>query len=184
LHAIVLLGKGDCWQGGGLFTSNTRYWVNGGCCHFPIRDSREVELDPDFRPAGNYGGECPGVYYLRLQRDGWILKDQLNAGVTDQLAILEKTLPGGWLLRKYAHAQVAPPRGKNCYWDDHELEHAKHGRRIVLSNWEWADLDRETLVWAEGGRLYRAALGEEGLIASQMLFDFNGMQFEARPAPY
>src|SRR2546430_8696412 len=77
LKAAVLLGKGDCWQGGGLFTSNSRYWLNGGDSHVLIEDSKEVERDLKFQPAGWYGGECPSVYYLRLQRDGWILKDRL-----------------------------------------------------------------------------------------------------------
>ena len=60
LKAKVLLGKGDCWQGGGLFTSNSRYWLNG--CHEGIEDCKEVERDLKFQPAGGYGGECPSVY--------------------------------------------------------------------------------------------------------------------------
>src|SRR5688572_29922645 len=40
LKALALYGKGDCWQGGGLFTSYSTYWLNG--CHFVVRDSREV----------------------------------------------------------------------------------------------------------------------------------------------
>lgn len=33
LKAINLHGKGDCWNGGGLFTSNSRYRVSG--CPLP-----------------------------------------------------------------------------------------------------------------------------------------------------
>src|SRR5690349_20240800 len=87
LKALVLLGKGDCWHGGGLFTSNSQYWVNGGGCHFMIHDSDEVRPDLKFKPVASYGGECPGVYYVRLQRDGWVLKDKLTAGVTSAFTV-------------------------------------------------------------------------------------------------
>jgi hypothetical protein len=80
LKAVVLLGKGDCWNGGGLFTSNSTYWLNDGYGHFQIRDSGEVRRDLRFQPHAGYGGECPGVYYLRLQRDGWILKAAISNG--------------------------------------------------------------------------------------------------------
>ena len=184
MKAIVLLGKGDCWQGGGLFTSDSRYWVNGGCCHFPIRDSSEVELDQKFSPTQSYGGECPGVYYLRLQREGWLLRDRLSAGVSGEFTVFEKFAPSHWILRKYAHSEVGPPPGRGCHWDEHELEHRESHRRIQLPKWEWADVDGETVVWAENGCLHRASLGGEGLAEVRVLFDFNGMKFEACPAPY
>jgi len=182
LKAKVLLGKGDCWQGGGLFTSNSRYWLNG--CHEGIEDCKEVERDLKFQPAGGYGGECPSVYYLRLQRDGWILKDRLDAGISDVFTVFEKPLPNGWILRKYAHAEVHPGPGKSCHWDEHEVEHAELARRITFPKWEWADRDGETLVWAEGGCLHRAAVLATEVGEARVLHDFNGMKFERRMAPY
>jgi hypothetical protein len=155
LKAEVLLGKGDCWQGGGLFTSNSRYWVNGGGCHFMIRDSQEMRPDPKFKPVAFYGGECPGVYYVRLQRDGWVLKDKLTAGLTSSFTVFEKTLPKGWILRKYAHAEVGAPPGKGCYWDEHELEHPKLNHRFLLPKWEWADWDGKTHHLGQAARLLR-----------------------------
>jgi len=184
LKAAVLLGKGDCWQGGGLFTSNSRYWLNGGDSHVVIEDSKEVERDLKFQPAGWYGGECPSVYYLRLQRDGWILKDRLDAGISDVFTVFEKSLPNGWVLRKYAHAEVHPGPGRGCHWDEHEIEHAQLARRHTFPKWEWADRDGETLVWAEGGCLYRAPVLATEIGEARVLFDFNGMKFERRVAPY
>ena len=182
--AAVLLGKGDCWQGGGLFTSNSRYWLNGGDGHVVLEDSAEVERDREFRPAGWYGGECPGVYYVRLQRDGWILRDRVDAGWGDAFTVFEKPLPNGWILRKYAHAEVNPGPGKACHWDEHEIEHPKLARRLTFPKWEWADRDGATLVWAEGGCLYRAPLLATEIGKARELFDFNGMKFERRVAPY
>ena len=122
LKAVVLFGKGDSWNGGGLFTSNSRYWLNGGCGHFPMRDSRELRQDTKFQPDASYGGECPGVYYLRLQRDGWRLKTILAESRWVRCAVFEKPLPKGWILRKLAHEETGSPPGKGCYWDEHELE--------------------------------------------------------------
>ncbi len=185
LKAVVLFGKGDCWNGGGMFTSETRYWLNAGCGHFLIRDSGEVEQDRDFKPTGSYGGECASVYYRRLQRDGWVLKDKLDAGWGSAFTVFEKALPHGWTLRKYARAEVGPhPRGHGCYWDEHEIEQLELGQRLQRPNWEWAELDGETLVWAEGGCLYRAPVLREEMGEARLLFDFNGMEFEPIEAPY
>jgi len=80
-----------------------------------FEDSKEVQRDLKFRPPGGYGGACPSVYYLRLQRDGWILKDRLDTGLTDVLTVFEKPPPNGWILRKHAHAEVHPGPGKGCH---------------------------------------------------------------------
>ena len=184
LHAVTLFGKGDCWCGGGLFTSDSTYWLNDGCGHFLVRDSREVSRDLRFKPRGRYGGECPGVYYVKLQRDGWTLRDTLSAGYFDALAVFEKPVPPGWILRKYAHAETGAPAGKGCYWDEHELEHPASGIRIPLPDWEWADWDRARLVWARNGCLHAGTLSGGGLQDERTLFDFNSMKFEALAAPY
>jgi hypothetical protein len=148
-----------------------------------MTDSPELSQDTSFCPSAHYGGECPGVDYLRLQRCGWILRDRLSAGVTETYTIFEKPLARGWLLRKYAHAETGAPPGKGCYWDQHELENDAH-LRLSFPHWEWADLDGKRLVWAEGGCLYTAGLKAKGPDEPRLLFDFNGMTFERRIAPY
>ncbi len=72
LKAIALFPKGDCWNGGGLFLGKTTYWLNQYCPHPELRNTNEVRRDEQFWPSTNYGGECPGVYYPRLLRDGWV----------------------------------------------------------------------------------------------------------------
>lgn len=185
LKALVLLGKGDAWNGGGLFTGKNRYWVNDGCGHTIIRDYMELRRDMKFQPREYYGGECTGVYYERLQRDHWKYISHLSAGSFDACTVFEKPLPGGWTLRKYAHEQVGSPPGKGCYWDEHELEHREYDRRSTFPDWEWADLDGSSLVWAEKGCLYRAGIeGRDGLKEPKLLHDFNAMKFEPIVAPY
>ena len=184
LKAVALFGKGDCWNGGGLFTTKDCYWLNDGCGHFTLHDSAEVRRDEKFRAEGGYGGECLSVYYPRLLRDGWSRKEPAGATISERIDVFEKPLPQGWVLRKYAHADVDHPVGTSCYWDTHELDHPALGRRLTFPKWEWAERDGETLVWAEEGRLHRAALDEAGLEDARVLYDFNEMKFEARPAPY
>jgi hypothetical protein len=55
---------------------------------------------------------------------------------------------------------------------------------IELPDWSWADVEREGVVWVEGGRLMRANLGKEGLESKLLIRDFNDMTFEAIKAPY
>lgn len=180
LKAIALFGKGDCWHGGGMFTGRRTYWINEGYGHFPMQQTTEVSLDKNFRPVAYYGGECPNVYYQRLQRDGWELMASASTAACD---VFEKKLPNGWILRKFAHAQTNAPPGKGCYWDGHELEHVLYGR-IDAATWEWADLDGRSVVFTKGGCLYRAAFTKTGLAEPVLLRDFSDMEFEAIKAPY
>jgi hypothetical protein len=181
LKALTLFAKGDCWNGGGLFVSNSTYWLNDGYGHI-----KKVRDDSGLRRQLGYlidrrRGECTGVYYPRLIRDGWVQQDQLAAGKWQICTIFQKDA-GSWILRKYAHEQTGSPPGKGCYWDEHELERGE--RRIVVPDWEWAEIDGKDLVWAAKGCLFRARLHTNGLGQPRMLYDFNDMKFEARAAPY
>jgi hypothetical protein len=185
LKALVLLGKGDCWNGGGLFTSNKTYWVNDAGSHFLIHDSRDLKQDRKFQPQARYGGECLSVYYPRLQRDGWILRTRIENGRLNSCTVFEKTHPKkGWILRKFAHEEVGAPPGNGCYWDEHELENAEQERLLSFPKWEWADFRGDNVLWAESGCIHRARLNARDLAKVELLFDANEMKFEARAAPY
>ena len=180
LKAVTLWGKGDCWQGGGLFTSDKKYFLNG--CHFPVRESSEVNVDQKYRLRGGFGAECLSVYFPRLLRDGWTLEAEV--GPHRACVIFEKPLPHGWVLRKFAYADVNHPPGSGCYWDEHKLEHAGLRARLECKGWEWAERDGPTVVWAERGVLYRAEVARDGPRQARALKDFNEMRFEAIEAAY
>ena len=187
LTAVTLLGKGDCWHGGGLFTGNRHYWLNDGAGHRVMRDSTRIRRNREYAPERGFGGECPGVYYPRLIRDGWILQEHNQIGRMESLTVFEKPLRHGWLLRKLAHEQVDAPEGKGCYWDEHVLLHAQRGVSIAQPDWEWAELDGNRLVFASKGCLYAVAppgTDADVLAEPTLLRDFNAMAFEARQAPY
>lgn len=182
LHAVTLYGKGDCWHGGGLFTSNKKYWLNG--CHFLVRESSEVVEDQLHQPMGGFGAECPSVYYPRLIRDGWTLEIKVGPGRVGPCTVFTKPLPHGWILRKFAYADTQHPVGTSVYWDEHELEHAEQKALLSVPGWEWAERDGSTLVWVEKGLLHRTELKPSGPAADKVLYDFNSMTFERRQAPY
>jgi hypothetical protein len=98
----------------------------------------------------------------------------VTAGDSSQFTVFEKFAPSHWILCKCAHSEVGPPPGKGCHWDEHQLEHRESHRRIQLPNWEWADVDGETVVWAENGCFHRATLGDEGL---------TDVRINSKPAP-
>lgn len=184
LKAIEWYPKGDCWQGGGLFLDNRRYWLNGHCERQASVRSREVQQDPAYSPGEYYSGECPGVYYHRLQRDGWQLQARDTRNRLDASAIFIKTLPGGWQLLKHCHEQVGAPQGKSCYWDEHGLI-APDGSTQALPNWEWAEWIDDRLIYAESGCLFDARFdSRSGIGEAQLLHDFNGYQFQQTEAPY
>ena len=170
-------------NGGGLFTGENQYWLNG-FGHVALREEVQLVRDSAYRPADNYGGECPGVYYLRLQRDGWNLVERKSHSEWNDTTTFEKLLSGGWVLRKSAHEQVGAPPGKGCYWDEHALVHPESGTTVDGKDWEWADLDGKRLVWAQHGQLWAGYVRKGGLHDSRCLRDFNDMKFEAIAAPY
>ena len=184
LKASALFGKGDCWHGGGLFTGKRTYWLNDGFGHRLMTPTSAVERDVAWKPPRNFGGECPGVYYIRLLRDGWRHVRHEPVDSDGAWTEFEKPLPHGWTLRKFAHAETGAPQGKGCYWDEHELVHAATKTSIPCPDWEWADLDAKTLVWVEKGKLFRAPIaGAKGPAAPVLLKDFNDMKFKAIKAP-
>jgi hypothetical protein len=187
LKAIELYGKGDCWEGGGLFLSSSRFWLNDR--YFTsgrtLSQSSEVTRDDSYVPKGEFGAEDTGVYYRRLIRDGWKLVSHKENSKWNSETLFEKPIPKGWVLRKIAHEQVDSPKGKGCYWDEHELINIESGTKLVLSDWEWAELDGKSIVWSLNGCMYRASINSRKKIGEpKLLYDFNALEFEEIRAPY
>lgn len=188
LKALALWPWGDCWNGGGLFVSDHEFWRNVGF-HGSATDIvgnlpghfTELEACP---LDNNYGGECPGVYYVRLLRDGWKFLLDTDLSAHDRGAVFEKQLPGGWVLEKTAHATSRPPAGKGCYYDTHRLLHPETGVISDRRDWEWAELDGNRLVWVSQGVLFASPLDDIIMGTAEVLHNFNDMTFEAIEAPY
>ncbi len=184
LKAVSLFAKGDCWHGGGLFQTPARYWLNDGYGHETQLEDLRLQRAPEYPWHEGYGGECPGVYYIRLQRDGWKIKHTHLEGGHDQITLFEKRINGHWHLRKHAHATVHHPVGRGVYHDTHDLFNARTEETIPKPEWEWAEVDGSRIVWAQGGRIHAGRVEAKGLKGEQVLHDFNGMVFERLAAPY
>ncbi|MBS0209253.1 MAG: hypothetical protein JSS27_09885 [Planctomycetes bacterium] len=184
LKAIAMFPKGDCWQGGGLWIAPRTYWLNGQG-YTTLHDSPEVLRDANYFPAGRYGAECLGVYYPRLLRDGWTQTEEIRLrDGGDQIHRFEKKLPHGWMLRKLAHAQHHRAPGRGCYWDEHEVVNAATNAVLPCPRWEWAERDKERVVWAADGRLFAATVTQAGLGIQRELADFRDLTFTPIKAPY
>ena len=184
LKAIALFPKGDCWQGGGLFLDDKHYWLNGAACHSVLKQTTEVIADNTFQPSTYYNAECLGVYFVRLQRDGWTLEPGGKNVRLDSETLFNKHLKKQWQLRKICHGQIGQPQGKSVYWDEHVLFN-HHGDNFSKPDWEWAEYVDENIYYAEKGCLYKlpiltaSKLGEPALV-----HDFNAYSFENLQAPY
>ena len=182
LKAVEFFPKGDCWHGGGLFLGDRSYWLNDGYGHEIERSSKGLSRVDAVDWLQGYGGECPGVYYNRLQRDGWRFVERGSAGRYDEWAVFEKAAGSRWTLRKICHEQIGAPKGKGCYWDEHSLA-SMNGELIDLFAWEWAEVVRGKIVFAKGGSLYRLIdLGGER--SEVVVHDFNDQEFQHVIAPY
>jgi hypothetical protein len=186
LKALGLWANGSAWNGGGLFLGDREYWLN----RFPFGHA-ELRAPPGlthheaFPFTESFGGECPGVYYHRLQRDGWSSIRHERRG-DDGVSLFEKPLDHGWVLEKEAHASIHHPVGRGVYFDTHVLRHPRRGTTQLLDDAEWAEWDskRTRLVWVRGGVLYTADLTKGGFTPERPLYDFNPLRFERIEAPY
>ncbi|HEY3128435.1 MAG TPA: hypothetical protein VGL91_03180 [Acidobacteriota bacterium] len=148
LKAAALWGQGDTWAGGGMFLSNDSFWLEADVNTFLIRDNSGLRRE-------TYGPHRP--YQSRMERDGWVVKKGANNG-----PIFEKIIRESWILRRVG-------------WNGgYELERSGEGK-LSFPVWEWAEWDRQRIVWADGGCLRAARLGTNKLGAVRTLYDFNGM---------
>ena len=184
LKAVSLFAKGDCWHGGGLFQTSTDYWLNDGHGHELQKEDRRLRRVVEYPWHEQYGGECLGVYYIRLQRDGWKLKRSAPDGEGRQVSVFEKRVNNHWILRKRAHISIGRSVGRGVYFDTHELFNSRTEEMISKMDWEWAELDGARLLWAANGCLHSGRLDAKGLRSEKLLYDFSSMQFEKLAAPY
>jgi len=106
--------EGRLLDGGGLFLSAKEYWLNG-CGHELLHDDSSLKRSLEHPWHETYGGECPGVYYVRLQRDGWAMKHRGPDGSGGEVTIFEKRVTAQWMLRKRASATLHRRAGRGCY---------------------------------------------------------------------
>lgn len=185
LKARLFLPKGDCWQGGGLFLDNTRFWVNGSACHQSTDHGvRGLVEDKGYVPPEWYGGECLTVYFNRLQRDGWLLTALQSKRNPHLRTVFEKPIARDWTLQKICRVRTGREQDKAVYFDEHALVNGE-GEPMNFPAWEWAEWVDNQILYAEQGCLYRREVtASNALGPAQLVHDFNPYTFSPIEAPY
>ena len=183
LKALDLWFNGSGWNGGGKFIDDKTVWINKPLPHrgehlhhIQSRRFKEVAAPPVPEWETENGGECPGIYLFRLERDGW-----QDKGYKHGIAFYEKNLANDLILRK----EFGWRNAACTYQENHILMDAQRNTLLDGKAWEWADFDtrRKRIVYAEKGAIFAINLRGTKLEA-ELLYDFNDMQFEALTAPY
>ena len=128
---------------------------------------------------------------LAPSRERRVVEQALRQGDSRRAAILYELLTGqlpfdlsGLTPAEAATVITEHEPGKPSAAVKRNAGSVTNSRFLSLGKTEWADLDGDTVVWAEGGCLHRARLLKSGIGAAKVLFDFNPLKFEAREAPY
>ena len=186
LKALSLWWHGTGWNGGGLFQSETEFYLNRPPERIAktipgVQDCRFKELEPIEELVKEYGwghqGECLMVYCYRLIRDGWKELENTEGGWC-----FEKHLPNDWTLRKEFPGGLE--NWHEIYWERHLLLDADGNELMSGNDWRWAEFDacRKRIVYAENGALN--ALELKLPLKPILLQDFNDMTFRRIAAPY
>lgn len=153
----------------------------GGSCRFVDNRSYCVDGDKEIRRPHNlqivYGPPRTASPH------GW--KEELVQSESGPRVRTYRPLPGGWVLThcprprmdRHTHRRTALDRK---YYGLHRDGYPS----IPTDDWEWADWDRDRLVWCARGKLFAGSLAETGLESVRELHDFNDMKFQAVCAPY
>jgi hypothetical protein len=184
IKAIGLWANGASY-GGGLFTSNSSFWIVKSLVGYEEKQFpegfEEVRCDRWF---GGWGALTLELYSMRLERDGWFPVRRTDFSKYSAEVVFERPLSSGWTLEKTAHRTEEALHRLGTHFDTHRLVHRENDIAVDCPDWEWADLDGERLVWSEHGFLCAAEISSQGLVGTRRLFDFTPMGFEAIAAPY
>lgn len=184
LTAVRIYAWGDCWNGGGVFQDDTRYWVNS----YPKIDNATLSVDDRLKqvsdppiPVKAGLAECPTIYLPKLVRDGWRLREEKHAPHV-MVSVFEKDVGHGWVLEKSFYLKVGGGPYGQSYFETYRLLHKKLGDRDC--GFEWADWDADRVVFTEAGKLFSLKVTNLGPQDPVLLNDFNDMEFQTSEAPY
>lgn len=180
-RALHIYAWGHCWNGGGLFVNDKRYWLNG------IGQSEHHAKSPlrvaDTPPPGVVPmmGEDPVTYLPRLARDGWF-ETARKPGTEGSLEIVfAKTVRPKWHLEKtFRMGMKTDPYGE-CYDDRHRL--IGPGTALDMGG-DWAEVHGKEILFARDGGLWRQKVAPEAPAEPRLVADLTAMTFAALPAPY
>jgi hypothetical protein len=184
--ALALWPKGDTWEGGGLFLKARHVWLN----HFygqephPDHKPHRLKVVPNVH-APNVGEHK--IYFKSLELNGWQLIESGSAYKRYGKHLFISTPSSIWqkkvdtqLLTQYVNYH--PHKSDDSY--EYIYNNFGAGQEIGLENAIWADFDQQKrLVLAREGKIFSAALNNEGEITLTELADFNPNTPDPAPSP-
>lgn len=205
LTALSLWPKGNCWDGGGLFTSRVRIELN----HWyerALADGFRVPSRMIIEKSQGLMGEDWPIYGRRLERDGWRCVQTGRAATASKRDLERVGLHYRYdppIIHERIRTRVRPKHAslrmiteglyeRNGPW--YRVSYAivgDAGEITPLGRADWADWDwNGDLLFAKTGKLFR--LKPSGIraraprfdpAAAREIADFNALTFEAREAP-
>lgn len=188
--ALALWPKGDCWHGGGLFTSSREVWLN----HRP----EVAQPHPAHKPKGlkvtpnpdAYGEDEP-VYQARRLRDGWMKtqegsfqpRGRNGARIADRPEVCVKLNQAKTHRLVERLEAIDYQRFGGARALSFSIEAVSTGRERPLDGVEWADWDhRDRLLFARKGVLFAAQPNDQD-IDIRTVADLNGERPTDQPPP-
>jgi hypothetical protein len=188
LTALALWPKGNCWWGGGLFLSKRQIWLN----HRPEealphpkhkpRGLRRVEANPEAH------GEDGPIYYKRLMRDGWDIKQELEIRRQPKRLISYETIRPEIRVRGHPkHAfriikelRVVDLKAREWF----AVEGPSGPVALPPGRLDWVDWDGHgRLILLVDGMVRVSRVDDHGVAAWTLLLDLRDDKPERRPSP-
>jgi hypothetical protein len=199
LTALALWPKGDCWGGGGLFTSPSQLALNHYANQMQLAEGFTVTKRLTVKPFGAYSGagEDEPIWSTRLQRDGWTIVSGGKPSRGSSGASIRMTLdpPALWEKRHPIASDDCTlqmvlngihERDGRYYVMDHRVI-LPSGEPLTLERTSWADWSPSgDLLFAKGGSLHRLPYTSRGLAPitkARELINLTDRQFVQREAP-
>ena len=190
LTALALWPKTDTWWGGGLFTGARRLWLN----HPP----EHAQAHPDHQPHGlsiatnpEAQGENEPIYRRRLERDGWILRqewevERARSGTGYTTLVPEQRVKHAPADAGLGEAAIIIERRIDRFRDRElfRIEGVQPPRELPPGPLDWMDWDPAGRIIAlSGGRIWAARV--EGSIVQRFieLIDLRGDVLQPREPP-
>ena len=173
LTALALWPKGNCWDGGGLFSSDYEIWVNhskDGAHPHPDHPPKGLRVTSEDRGRGE---DFP-IYGFKLERDGWIALSRLRTQLRGSRQGFQTLQPGVWERpSKSGRWKLVMRLSLAGYRQRYDYEVAGPGWVESLPGAEWADWDGDRgLTYAAKGTIYRTTPTRAGLEPSSEIANF------------
>jgi hypothetical protein len=167
--------------GGGIFLSDEKCWLNNS---WGVDEACNEITEEHTQPEDAFQFDWRCVYFSRLVRDGWTVEKRINQGTRLDTLTFAKPVDGQRVLKNTRDGSGVAGLGRGLFSGDYQIVDFGTGEVQFCRDWEWADVDGQRLLWAEGGKIFAANIEAGGLGPEMMLYDFNDMTFQEIEAPY